>query len=60
VAACRKCNKVRADTAYAAWLGHPYYLDKSQKLSPAVREKNAQVSNTLADIERVIVIRDRK
>jgi 5-methylcytosine-specific restriction endonuclease McrA len=35
VAACRKCNKVRGDTAYAAWLRHPYYVEVSQKVSIA-------------------------
>lgn len=59
VASCRKCNKVRGDTAYAAWLRHPYYLEKGEKLSIAVRERNETVSGTLADIPQAFLKKDR-
>jgi len=59
VASCRKCNKVRGDTAYAAWLRHPYYLDKSKGLSIAVRERNEAVAGTLAGIPRAHIKKDR-
>jgi len=59
VASCRKCNKVRGDTAYAAWLRHPYYLDKSKGLSIAVRERNETVAGTLAGIPRAHIKKDR-
>jgi hypothetical protein len=59
VASCRKCNKVRGDTAYAAWLRHPYYLDKANNLSIAVRERNEQVSGTLVNIPRSYIKKDR-
>ena len=60
VASCRKCNKVRADTAYAAWLRHPYYVDNSKKLSIAVRDLNEKISGTLVDIPRNPIVRDRR
>lgn len=60
LAACRKCNKVRGDTAYAAWLRDPYYVKVSKNLSPHTRAANEAIADKLADIPRVIVIRDRK
>lgn len=59
VASCRKCNKVRGDTAYAAWLRHPYYVETSQKLSIAIQERNRAVSDTLVNIPRNPVVKDR-
>jgi len=59
VAACRKCNKVRGDTAYAAWLRHPYYVEVSQKVSYAYQELNRSVADTLASIPRNPVVKDR-
>lgn len=59
VASCRKCNKVRGDVAYAAWLRHPYYLEKAAGLSIAVRERNEAVAGTLADIPRAHIKKDR-
>lgn len=59
VAACRKCNKVRGDTPYAAWLRHPYYIEVSQKVSYAYQELNRRVADTLADIPRNPVVKDR-
>lgn len=59
VAACRKCNKVRGDIAYAAWLQHPYYTEVSQKVSYAYQELNRRVAGTLADIPRNPVVKDR-
>jgi hypothetical protein len=60
VAACRKCNKVRGDTAYAAWLRHPYYLEHSQKVSYAYQELNKRIADTLVNIPRTPVVKDRR
>ena len=59
VACCRKCNKVRGDTAYAAWLRHPYYVEVSQKVSYAYQELNRAVADTLASIPRVHIKKGR-
>lgn len=59
VACCRKCNKVRGDTAYAAWLRHPYYLEKSKSVSFAYQQLNQQVADTLASIPRVYIKKGR-
>lgn len=59
VACCRKCNKVRGDTAYAAWLRHPYYIEVSQKVSFAYQELNRRVADTLASIPRVYIKKGR-
>jgi len=59
VACCRKCNKVRGDTAYAAWLRHPYYVEVSQKVSYAYQELNRRVADTLASIPRVYIKKGR-
>ena len=60
LATCRKCNKTRGDKAYAAWLNDPFYLKVSKGLSEAVRAANEAVADTLADIPRVHLIKDRK
>ena len=57
--ACKLCNKIRGHTSYAAWLRHPYYLEKSKSLSIVVKELNLRVADTLADIPRSPVIRER-
>lgn len=59
VACCRKCNKVRGDTAYAAWLRHPYYVEVSRKVSYAYQELNRRVADTLASIPRVYIKKGR-
>lgn len=59
VACCRKCNKIRGDTAYAAWLRHPYYIEVSQKVSYAYQELNRRVADTLVSIPRVYIKKDR-
>lgn len=43
VAACRKCNKVKGQMGYKAWLQSPYYRKASQGLSPDVLEKNVSI-----------------
>jgi hypothetical protein len=60
LAACRRCNKVRGDTAYAAWLRHPYYVEVSQKVSFAYQELNRRIADTLVDIPRNPVVKDRR
>lgn len=59
VAACRRCNKVRGDTAYAAWLRHPYYVENCKKLSIAVQERNIAVADTLVNVPRKHIVKDR-
>lgn len=48
--ACRKCNKTRGNTVYADWLNHPQYIKMSRNLPPEIKEANAAVAATLADI----------
>lgn len=52
VAACRKCNKTRGNTPYAAWLKHPYYLKVSRNLIEFARLANEKVADTLHTIPR--------
>ena len=59
VSACRKCNKVRGRTKYAAWLRHRHYLDVSRKLTPEVRAANEMLVTTLVDIPLVVTLRSR-
>jgi hypothetical protein len=59
VACCRKCNKIRGDTAYAAWLRHPYYLEKSRSVSGAYQQLNQRVADTLANVPRVHIKKGR-
>jgi hypothetical protein len=54
VAACRKCNKVRANTPYEEWLKHPYYLDKSHGLTQGIKKKNQDLVETLGSIPRSV------
>lgn len=60
LAVCRKCNKVRGDTEYAAWLRHPYYVEVSQKVSIAYQELNRLIADALVNIPRSPVIKDRR
>ena len=53
VASCRKCNKTRGNTPYAAWLKHPYYLKVSKRLPAYVRESNEALVDTLDSIPRL-------
>ena len=52
VAACRKCNKIRANTQYVDWLKHRYYLKVSKSLPPTVVAANTAVLATLDAIPR--------
>jgi hypothetical protein len=54
VSACRKCNKRRGNTQYADWLKHPFYLEKSKRLTPEVRAANEAILGTLDAIPRVV------
>jgi len=54
VAACRKCNKTRGNTEYSKWLKHSYYRKVSSGLTPAAREANAALLDTLGDIPIVL------
>ncbi len=59
VSACRKCNKVRSDTEYPAWLQHAFYQKVSQNLSEATRQANVKLVETLAQIPRLVHKRSR-
>jgi hypothetical protein len=52
VAACKKCNKTRGTTQYAAWLSSPYYSNKSLGLTEEVRRANDALVLTLDAIPR--------
>jgi hypothetical protein len=54
VAACRRCNKARGNTEYAAWLEHPHYLRVSSNLDPATRRANQELAATLGAIPRMV------
>lgn len=51
VAACRKCNKMRGNTPYEAWLEHPFYKKVSQRLDMWVRQDNIDLVATLPNIQ---------
>ncbi len=59
VAACRKCNKARGNTAYAAWLASPYYHRVSTALPVEVLRANREIAATLAAIPRQVHVRTR-
>jgi hypothetical protein len=53
--ACRKCNKMRGNTDYAAWLKHPYYLKVSKSISHAQSALNESRVDLIKGIDRVYV-----
>jgi hypothetical protein len=60
VAACRKCNRVRGDTDYEAWLKHDYYLRVSMTgLTDDEMARNRLLVGRLREIPRVEHIRSR-
>lgn len=54
VAACRRCNKTRGNTQYAAWLEHPHYRKVSKNLDAATRQANTALVETLGSIPRQV------
>jgi hypothetical protein len=54
VTACRKCNKVRGNTKYEAWLRHPYYRKVSGNLPIVIVERNEALVGTLDSIPRMV------
>jgi hypothetical protein len=54
VAACRRCNKARGNTEYAAWLEHPHYRRVSSNLDPATQRANRDLVATLGAIPRMV------
>jgi 5-methylcytosine-specific restriction endonuclease McrA len=50
--ACRKCNKLRGNMQYDAWLKDPYYLKVSKALTPLQRKVNEDLALTLDRIVR--------
>lgn len=52
VAACRKCNKIRAELPYAEWMRHPHYLKVAERLSATQRAANDALVSTLDAIPR--------
>lgn len=59
LSACKKCNKVRGDTSYEAWLRHPYYRKVSERLSENIRKANEAIVPLLSAIPRVVNIKSR-
>lgn len=59
VSACRKCNKVRGDLDYPAWLQHSFYQKVSQNLTEATRQANVKLVDTLDAIPRLVHKRSR-
>lgn len=51
---CKKCNKTRGNTEYAAWLEHPYYRKVSKNLDPPTRQANQDLIATLSVIPRMV------
>lgn len=60
LSACRKCNRVRGNTQYAAWLEHPRYRATSKNLDEATRRANLDLVPTLAAIPRSTHQRTRR
>lgn len=58
--ACRKCNKTRGNTPYAAWLEHPRYKSTSKHLDAATRQANLALVPTLDAIPRSTHQRTRR
>lgn len=56
---CRKCNKVRGNTQYAAWLVHRHYRRVSENLTDEQREANLGIAGRLHLVERVHQQRSR-
>jgi hypothetical protein len=59
LSACKKCNKIRGDKSYEAWLQHEYYLKVSRNLTEEVRQANLALVPTLAAIPRKYHIASR-
>lgn len=59
VSACKKCNKTRGRTEYAAWLASKDYRKVSERLTPADHAANQALVPTLDAIPRVTHIRSR-
>jgi len=59
VSACKKCNKIRGNMDYAAWLKHPAYRDTSRRCTSEVRAANEALVATLDKIPRVVNIKSR-
>lgn len=59
VTACKACNRKRGTTPYAEWLKHPYYREKSKRLSLINREKNDALVATLDAIPRRVHVKSR-
>lgn len=60
LSACRKCNRVRGNTQYAAWLEHPRYRATAKNLDAATRQANLDLIPTLDAIPRSIHQRTRR
>ena len=60
VAACKKCNKTRSNTAYADWLNHRYYRKVAENLTQEQRQANLDLVVTLGGIDLVIAVRKKR
>ena len=52
VSSCKKCNKIRGNTPFEAWLRHPVYRKVSQGLTDRARQDNERLVPTLSQIPR--------
>jgi len=59
VSADKRCNQQRGRVPYDQWLEHPYYKKVSAHLTPARREANRKLAETLHLIPRVLHQRSR-
>lgn len=59
LSACKKCNKVRGNLKYDAWLQHPHYLQVSKRLDQATRDANTAILATLDNVPRLVHARSR-
>jgi hypothetical protein len=52
LSSCRKCNRVRGNLAYGAWLPHPHYREVSKRLPDEMKRANEALIGTLDSIPR--------
>jgi hypothetical protein len=59
VSACKKCNKVRGNLAFAKWLEHPYFKQVSRALLDINMKSLEALVDTLPNIPRYTNLRSR-
>lgn len=53
ISACRRCNKLRGNMEYSAWMDSKEYARVSEDLPVTVRELNSQVVEYLPDLRKI-------